>query len=123
MVNGLKAGMRVMLASQEPGSIANSANGDQIMDALTYQFIGRIGSDSIDAYQKYIHLPYELAILNAGIDFAPDPTTNSSRWLIKFNDRFTSVTAYLPPSLVALTANNVDERLERQARQALLTKT
>jgi hypothetical protein len=123
MVNGLKAGMRVMIASQEPGSIANSANGDQIMDALTYQFIGRIGSDSIDAYQKYIHLPYELAILNAGIDFAPDPATNSSRWLIKFNDRFTSVTAYLPPSLVALTANNVDERLERQRKQALLTQT
>jgi hypothetical protein len=123
MVNGLKAGMRVMLASQEPGSIANSANGDQIMDALTYQFIGRIGSDSIDAYQKYLHLPYELAVLNAGIDFAPDPTTNSSRWLIKFNDRFTAVTAYLPPSLVALTANNVDERLERQARQAQLIQT
>jgi hypothetical protein len=120
MVNGLKAGMRVMIASQEPGSIANSANGDQIMDALTYQFIGRIGSDSIDAYQKYLHLPYELAVLNAGIDFAPDHATNSSRWLIKFNDRFTAVTAYLPPSLVALTTNNVDERLERQQRQALL---
>jgi hypothetical protein len=119
MVNGLKAGMRVMLASQEPGSIANSANGEQIMDALTYQFIGRIGSDSIDAYKKYIHLPYELAVLNAGIDFAPDKATNSSRWLIKFNDRFTAVTAYLPPSLVALTANNVDERLERQERQTI----
>jgi hypothetical protein len=115
MVNGLKAGMRVCLASQEPGSIATSANGDQIMDALTYHLIGRISSETLTAYDKYLNLPRELALLNAGDNFAPDKATNSSRWLFKFADRFTPVIAYLPPSLVALTANNIDERKERQA--------
>jgi hypothetical protein len=52
--------------------------------------------------------------MNASDNFAPDPATFSSRWLFKFNDRFTAVTAYLPPSLVALTANNIEERQERQ---------
>jgi hypothetical protein len=115
MVNGLKARMRVMLASQEPGSIANSFNGDQIMDALTYHLIGRIGTESLAAYDKYLNLPYEIAVMNAGDSFAPDRATNSSRWIFKSFDRFTPVTAYLPPSLVALTANNVEERLERRA--------
>jgi hypothetical protein len=114
MVNGLKARMRVCIASQEPGSIANSVCGEQIMDALTYQLIGRIGNESLNAYDKYLNLPRELALMNASDNFAPDPATFSSRWLFKFNDRFTAVTAYLPPSLVALTANNIEERQERQ---------
>jgi hypothetical protein len=123
MVNGLKARMRVCLASQEPGSIANSVRGEQIMDALTYQLIGRIGNESLAAYDKYLNLPRELALMNASDDFAPDTATFSSRWLFKFNDRFTAVTAYLPPSLVALTANNIEERQERQKAelQNLLT--
>jgi hypothetical protein len=122
MVNGLKARMRVCIASQEPGSIANSVRGEQIMDALTYQLIGRIGNESLNAYDKYLNLPRELALMNASDDFAPDKATCSSRWLFKFNDRFTAVTAYLPPSLVALTANNIEERQERQKAesQALL---
>jgi hypothetical protein len=114
MVNGLKARMRVCIASQEPGSIANSVRGEQIMDALTYQLIGRIGNESLNAYDKYLNLPRQLALMNASDNFAPDPATFSSRWLFKFNDRFTAVTAYLPPSLVALTANNIEERQERQ---------
>jgi hypothetical protein len=114
MVNGLKARMRVCLASQEPGSIANSVRGEQIMDALTYQLIGRIGNESLNAYDKYLNLPRELALMNASDNFAPDKATFSSRWLFKFSDRFTAVTAYLPPSLVALTANNIEERQERQ---------
>jgi hypothetical protein len=118
MVNGLKSRMRVCLASQEPGSVATSANGDQIMDALKYQLIGRIGSDNLAAYHKYLNLPYELAILNAADNFAPDPITGSSQWLFKFTHRFTPVRAYLPQSLIKLTGSNIEERLERRAEAA-----
>jgi hypothetical protein len=117
MVTGRKAGMRVLLASQEPGSVANSPNGEQIMDAITYHFIGRIGAESLKAYEKYLNLPYEIAVLNAGDNFAPDKETCSSTWLLKFSDRFTHVRAYLPPSLVYYTANNIGERIERDLEE------
>jgi hypothetical protein len=115
MVTGLKARMRVLIAAQEPGSIANCANGDQIIAALSYHLIGRIVKENLKAYETYLSLPYDIAVNNAGTNFAPNRATCSSSWLVKFDDQFNSVTAYLPPSLVALTANNIEERQERQA--------
>jgi type IV secretory pathway VirB4 component len=118
MANGLKARMRVLIASQEPGSIANSAGGEKIMDAVSYHLIGRIGTESLAAYEKYLGLPRDLAVMNAGDGFKPDKATNSSRWLLKFGDNFVPVVAYLPALLVDLTANNVDERISRREREA-----
>jgi hypothetical protein len=59
-----------------------------------------------------------LALNNARKDFEPDKATCSSQWLLKIDDRFTAARIYLPPSLVALTANNIDEQQERKARTA-----
>ncbi len=117
--NGLKAGMRLMIAAQEPSSVFNSAGGKKIKDALSYHLIGRIG-DSLSEYcdPELLGVPEALALNNARKDFEPDKATCSSQWLLKIDDRFTPARVYLPPSLVALTANNIDEQQERKARMA-----
>jgi hypothetical protein len=122
MANGLKARMRVMLASQEPESVAKATGGAKMMDAISYHLIGRIGTESLAAYEKYLNLPRDLAVMNAGDGFKPDKATNSSRWLLKFGDNFVPVVAYLPALLVDLTANNVDERISRREREAAATQ-
>jgi hypothetical protein len=117
--NGLKAGMRLMLAAQEPTSVFDSAGGKKIKDALSYHLIGRIG-ESIAEYcdPNLLGVPEALALNNARKDFEPDKATCSSQWLLKIDDLFTPARIYLPPSLVALTANNIDEQQERKARAA-----
>jgi hypothetical protein len=117
--NGLKAGMRLMIAAQEPSSVFNSAGGKKIKDALSYHLIGRIG-DSLSEYcnPDLLGVPEALAVNNARKDFEPDKATCSSQWLLKIDDLFTPARIYLPPSLVALTANNIDEQQERKARAA-----
>jgi hypothetical protein len=117
--NGLKARMRLMIAAQEPSSVYNSAGGKKIKDALSYHAIGRIG-ESISEYcdPKLLGVPAALALNNAKKDFEPDTATCSSQWLLKIDDRYTATRIYLPPSLVALTANNIDEVKERKARAA-----
>jgi hypothetical protein len=114
--NGLKAGMRLMLAAQEPTSVYESAGGNKIKDALSYHLIGRIGSLPPYIDPKMLDVPAALAQVNAKKEFEPDKATCSSQWLLKIDDRFTHARMYLPPSLVALTANNIDERQERKAR-------
>jgi hypothetical protein len=57
--NGLKAGMRLMLAAQEPASVFNSAGGNKIKDAISYHLIGRIGAESFTRYcdPEMLNLP------------------------------------------------------------------
>lgn len=114
--NGLKAGMRLMLAAQEPTSVFNSAGGKKVKDAISYHLIGRIGSESKMDYcdPHMLNLPAYLADINSSESFGPDKATCSSQWLMKIGDRFTAARIYLPPSLVALTANNIDERQARE---------
>ena len=114
--NGLKAGMRLMLAAQEPNSVYESAGGNKIKDAISYHLIGRIGSLPPYIDPQILDVPAALAQVNAKKEFEPDRATCSSQWLLKIDDRYTHARIYLPPSLVALTANNIDERQERKAR-------
>jgi hypothetical protein len=116
--NGLKAGMRLMLAAQEPSSVFNSAGGKKIKDAIAYHLIGRIGAESFTDYcdPHMLNLPKDLAQQNAGESFKPDKVTCSSQWLLKIADRFTAARIYLPKSLVELTANNIDERKARKIK-------
>ena len=119
--NGLKAGMRLMLAAQEPSSVFNSAGGKKIKDAISYHLIGRIGSESFVDYchPQLLNLPPQMAEINAYDSFAPDKATFSSQWLLKIGDRFTHGRIYLPPSLVDLTANNIDEIKVRKDKKSI----
>jgi hypothetical protein len=67
---------------------------------------------------QILDVPAALVQVNAKKEFEPDKATRSSQWLLKIDDRYTHGRIYLPPSLVALTANNIDERQERKARSA-----
>ncbi|WP_373545637.1 hypothetical protein [Chamaesiphon sp.] len=116
VANGLKAGMRIFFAAQEPESVFSSAGGTQIKDGMSYYLIGRIG-DSLPNYTNpdILGVPEDLARINASEDFLPDKATGRSSWLLKIGDRWTHGSIYLAPSLILLTANNIEERLARKA--------
>jgi hypothetical protein len=112
--NGLKAGIRLIIAAQEPMSVLESSGGRKIMSAITYIFIGRIRGADFDNYQKYLQLPRAISSKNLGPNFKPDEATCSSLWLLNIDDMFRLGRLYFPPSLVKLTASNPHERKERQ---------
>jgi hypothetical protein len=112
--NGLKAGIRLIIAAQEPMSVLESSGGRKIMSAITYIFIGRIRGADFDNYQKYLQLPRDISAKNLGPNFKPDEATCSSLWLLNIDDTFRLGRLYFPPSLVKLTASNPHERKDRQ---------
>jgi hypothetical protein len=120
--NGLKAGIRLIIAAQEPMSVLESSGGRKIMSAITYIFIGRIRGVDFKNYQKHLQVPLAIASKNLGANFRPDTATCSSLWLLNIDDTFRLGRLYFPPSLVKLTASNPDERKDRQdkARDKLM---
>jgi hypothetical protein len=116
--NGLKAGIRLIIAAQEPMSVLESSGGRKIMSAITYIFIGRIRGVDFKNYSKYLQLPIGIASKNLGANFRPDKATCSSLWLLNIDDTFRLGRLYFPPSLVKLTSSNPDERKERKEDKA-----
>jgi hypothetical protein len=113
--NGAKAGIRVILAMQDPNTLAKSRFGAKIIQNLSILLFGRITDAAIESFQKVFRLDESVIALNASKGFFPDPSDFSSNWLIKYK----GVTSYVKyyPSIVqlALVANNPHETMARKA--------
>lgn len=112
--NGLKAGMRLVLAAQTPAKVIDSAGGKSFRANIFYNLVGRVQSGDIGSYQEHLGLPHRLLIPNTKF---PKPTKSMgfSQWLLSLDGTVAHGRIYLPPRLVNLTANNIDEVKQRNA--------
>lgn len=111
--NGSKAGISVIVAAQDPDTIAASAAGSQILQNLNTRLIGRIQSTAIASIERDLDIPRAVIAPNAGDGFFPNPQGMYSNWLLNEGDTFTRCRFYASPILLALAANNTDEQQGR----------
>lgn len=107
--NGAKSGIRVILNSQEPLSIAKSAGADKILANMTTRLIGRIESQSITDYCDVFRYPDWLIADNALEGFKPNSYHWYSNWLLDDQGFLARVRHYAAPELMGLIANNPKE--------------
>ncbi|WP_013325596.1 hypothetical protein [Gloeothece verrucosa] len=107
--NGAKSGIRVILNSQEPLSIAKSAGADKILANMTTKLIGRIESQSIVDYCNVFRYPEWLISDNALLGFKPNSINWYSNWLLDDQGFRARVRHYPSPELLGLIANNPRE--------------
>ena len=113
--NGAKAGIRVILAAQDPNTLANNAAGPKIIQNLSTILIGRIKPNAIDSFVDILKIDREIIARNASEAFYPSKEGLYSQWLLEDQNKRTFVRYYSPPYLLAVVANNPHESLCRRA--------
>jgi hypothetical protein len=111
--NGAKAGVRVILSSQDPNSIANSPGGAKIFQNLTTRLVGRIQPTAVDSFVEILKYPKETIARNASESFFPKKEGVYSQWLVDELGTFTHVRFYPSYQLLAAVANNPQEQANR----------
>lgn len=113
--NGAKAGIRVILAAQDPDTIARCPAGPQILQNVSTRLVGRIQSSAIQSFERYLAYDPTLIARNADESFAPNKQLLCSHWLLDDNGRKSFVRYYPALTLLGITANNPDEQASRTA--------
>jgi hypothetical protein len=111
--NGLKAGMRLVLAAQTPAKVIDSAGGKSFSANIFYNLVGRVQGADISSYKEYLNLSPSLLVPNTKFP-KPTKTGGFSQWLLNIDGTLAHGRIYLPPGLIALTANNIEEVRERR---------
>lgn len=116
--NGLKAGMRLVLAAQTPEKVLMSAGGTSFKANIFYNLIGKVRTADIDSYTnpKLMNLPKYLIIPNTEFP-RPNKERGYSQWLLDIDGTLVHGRIYLPSMLVNLAANNIEEVRERREKQ------
>lgn len=113
--NGAKAGIRVLLAAQDPNTLANSKAGPKIIQNISTRLIGRIQPVAQESFVEILKLAPEIVARNASKTFYPSKEGLYSQWLLDESATTTYVRYYSPPILLAVVANNPHETVARQA--------
>lgn len=113
--NGAKAGIRVLLAAQDPNTLATSKSGPKILQNISTRLIGRIQPVAQRSFVDILQLSPEIVARNAGKNFYPAKEEMYSQWLLDEGGTQTFVRYYSPPVLLAAVANNPHETAARQA--------
>jgi hypothetical protein len=116
--NGAKAGIRVLLAAQDPNTLATSKAGPKILQNLSTRLIGRIQPVAQKSFVDILQLAPDIVARNAGKNFYPAKEEMYSQWLLDEAGTQTFVRYYSPPVLLAVVANNPQEAAARQAFMA-----
>jgi hypothetical protein len=116
--NGAKAGIRVLLAAQDPNTLATSKSGPKILQNISTRLIGRIQPVAQQSFVDILKLSPEIVARNAGKNFYPAKEEMFSKWLLDEGGTQTFVRYYSPPILLAVVANNPHETAARQAFMA-----
>jgi hypothetical protein len=116
--NGAKAGIRVLLAAQDPNTLATSKAGPKILQNISTRLIGRIQPVAQQSFVEILQLSPEIVARNAGKNFYPAKEEMYSKWLLDEGGVQTFVRYYSPPILLAVVANNPHEAVARQAFMA-----
>jgi hypothetical protein len=113
--NGAKAGIRVLLAAQDPNTLATSKAGPKILQNISTRLIGRIQPVAQQSFVDILQLEPDIVARNAGKNFYPAKEEMYSKWLLDEGGTQTFVRYYSPPILLAVVANNPHEAVARQA--------
>ena len=111
--NGAKQGIRVILSGQDPDTIASSVAGSKILQNINTRLVGRIQPTAVESFERIFRYPPELISGNASESFFPNPQGVYSNWLLDDNGTFYPCRFYPSYILLALTANNPDEKSAR----------
>ncbi len=114
-----KDGLSIILSSQDPDTICQSAAAAMIMQNITYRITGCITSNAIASFQNYLSYPGDIIAHNASESFFPRQSDLYSCWLIEKGGRFWSCRFY--PGEMALAAV-VTNQEERHARRILMSR-
>jgi hypothetical protein len=113
--NGAKAGIRVLLAAQDPNTLATSKAGPKILQNISTRLIGRIQPVAQQSFVDILQLSPDVVARNAGKNFYPAKEEMYSKWLLDEGGVQTFVRYYSPPVLLAVVANNPQEAVARKA--------
>ena len=107
--NGMASGIKPVVISQDPASIANSAIASQITNNLKVRFIGAITRNAAKEFERL--LGYDPVVLapNTTEEFFTNAQTLSSSWLVDIDSKLVRCDHYLPPEWLAALANNKSE--------------
>ena len=107
--NGMASGIKPVVISQDPSSVANSIIASQITNNLKVRFIGAITRNAASEFEKL--LGYDPAVLapNTTEQFFTNAQTLSSSWLVDIDSKLVHCDHYLPPEWLAALANNKSE--------------
>jgi hypothetical protein len=105
--NGAKAGVRIVLSSQEPNTIADSGYGAQIFANIGTVLVGRIRPAAIEAFTA---LNYDRERIAQCVDFTENSIQLARSWLCINDNTYTFTKFPVNPLLLALVANNPNER-------------
>jgi TraM recognition site of TraD and TraG len=108
MAIAAKAGIRVMLASQEVGSIKDSAGGEQILGNCDLKLIGRIETAAVDRIVEVFKIPIEVLAPNVLLNYAPNTAWGYSNWLL-LDGNYTQCRIYSSAGTLAAVVNNTYE--------------
>ncbi|MGK7905863.1 MAG: DUF87 domain-containing protein [Synechococcus sp.] len=106
--NGRKAGIRVILAAQDPDTIASTDVSSQIYQNLSVRLTGKITAQAIDSYREILRYPAEAISPNANPSFNPKGQLYR-RWLLDYDGQLLQCRFYIAHALLALLANNPKE--------------
>jgi hypothetical protein len=110
-----KDGLSIVLSSQDPDTICQSAAAAMIMQNISYQITGCITSNAVASFQKYLSYPVEIIAQNASESFFPRRSDLYSCWLIEKGGRFWQTRFYPGEMTLAAVATNQEERSTRRA--------
>lgn len=114
---GLKRGARIDLIAQDCSTAYNSPNGPKIFDNMDNFVIGRLQPAAKRSFVQYLQVPEHLIALNAQESFFPNGTY--SNWLVVQAGRYTHCRWYANRFILAIAANNPNERQARAMVMAL----
>jgi hypothetical protein len=114
-----KDGLSIVLSSQDPDTICQSAAAAMIMQNISYRITGCITSNAVASFQNYLSYPVEIIAQNASESFFPRHSDLYSCWLIEKGGRFWQSRFYPGQMALAAVATNQEER---SARRTILSQ-
>ena len=107
--NGMASGIKPVVISQDPASIANSIIASQITNNLKVRFIGAITRNAAREFEKLLGYDPEVLKPNITEQFFTNAQALSSSWLVDIDSKLVHCDHYLSPEWLAALANNKSE--------------
>lgn len=114
IATGRKSGLSVILATQDPDTFAGSLDGKKILQGFSVKLVGKINPSALDSFQAILKIPMEFLKKQLRTPAQMRINNPYRKWILDEDSQLTFVRQYVPPKLLALTANNPPEVMMRR---------